>query len=110
MQGRVSPLTAASSGPIPKAPRSAGGYLLGRSDGSLRTMQILGRPGGPIQVSVPFADWIKPTGGAYLFAPSRSGLVKFATAPAAIGLWKSALETGLIGDEPCLRMGTAGAC
>ncbi|KWV60467.1 hypothetical protein AS156_29245 [Bradyrhizobium macuxiense] len=62
--------------------------LVGRSDGALRTMQIQS-PAGPIQISAPVADWIKPTGGAYLFAPSRSGLAKFGTPPAALGLWKA---------------------
>jgi Dyp-type peroxidase family len=62
--------------------------LVGRSDGSSRTMQIQG-PAGPIQISAPLADWIKPTGGAYLFAPSKSGLAKFGTPPAALGLWKA---------------------
>lgn len=62
--------------------------LVGRSDGAVRTMQIRG-PAGPIQISAPVADWIKPTGGAYLFAPSKSGLAKFGAPPAALGLWKA---------------------
>ncbi|MCK1604762.1 Dyp-type peroxidase [Bradyrhizobium sp. 166] len=62
--------------------------LVGRSDGSARTMKIRG-PAGPIQISAPLADWIKPTGGAYLFVPGKSGLAKFGTPPAALGLWKA---------------------
>lgn len=67
-------------------PARGNDLLVGRSDGTL-TMQIAG-PDGPIEVSSPGTPWIVPTGGAYLFAPSRSGLAKFGTPPAPIGLWK----------------------
>jgi Dyp-type peroxidase family len=61
--------------------------LVGRA-GDMRSLKI-GGPNGPIEVSVPELGWIVPTGGAYLFAPSRSGLAKFANEPAPIGLWKA---------------------
>lgn len=67
-------------------PARGNDLLVGRSD-SPRTMSISG-PNGSVEVSAPELQWIVPTGGAYLFAPSRSGLKKFGTPPAPIGLWK----------------------
>lgn len=60
--------------------------LVGRSEGA-RAMQIIG-PNGPVEVATNDMSWIVPTGGAYLFAPSRSGLAKFVEPPAQIGMWK----------------------
>jgi Dyp-type peroxidase family len=60
--------------------------LVGRAEG-VRTMSIVG-PNGQVAVSAPELQWIVPTGGAYLFAPGRSGLAKFAAPPPALGLWK----------------------
>jgi len=68
-------------------PARGNDLLVGRSN-DIRTMQIEG-PGGPIDISAPEMRWILPTGGAYLFAPSRSGLAKFGTPPARLGLWKA---------------------
>jgi Dyp-type peroxidase family len=68
-------------------PSRGNDLLVGRADGT-RTMHIPG-PQGAIEVSAPEKQWIVPTGGAYLFAPSRSGLAKFGTPPAPIGLWKA---------------------
>jgi hypothetical protein len=68
-------------------PAKGNDILVGRSDG-VRVMQIVG-PNGPIDVSTGDMSWIVPTGGAYLFAPSRSGLEKFGKPPAPIGLWKA---------------------
>lgn len=61
--------------------------LVGRSSRT-RVMQIM-RPNGRISVHAPAVEWIIPTGGAYFFVPSRSGLEKFGTPPARIGLWKA---------------------
>ncbi len=60
--------------------------LVGRSGGS-RSMTISG-PLGPVAVSTGPHQWIVPTGGAYLLAPSRSGLRKLGTPSASLGLWK----------------------
>ena len=67
-------------------PARGNDLLVGRSD-DVRSMTING-PNGPIQVSAPELQWIVPTGGAYLFAPSRSGLAKFGTPPAPLRMWK----------------------
>jgi Dyp-type peroxidase family len=61
--------------------------VVGRSDG-VRVMKVPG-PQGPIEVSASDMSWIVPTGGAYLFVPSRSGLAKFDTPSAPLGLWKA---------------------
>jgi Dyp-type peroxidase family len=61
--------------------------LLGRSEGP-RSMDVVG-PLGRVSVVAPATHWITPTGGAYLFAPSRSGLAKFASPPSHLGLWKA---------------------
>ena len=61
--------------------------LVGRGD-TLRSMAILG-PNGPINIPAPAHPWITPSGGAYLFAPSRAGLKKLADPPAPLGLWKA---------------------
>ena len=68
-------------------PAPGSDLLVGRADAA-RTMQIPG-PNGPIDVSAQETPWIIPTGGAYLFAPSRSGLAKLGTPPAPLGLWKA---------------------
>ena len=60
--------------------------LVGRPAGT-PSMKVVG-PNGPIDVSAPSVQWVVPTGGAYLFAPSRSGLRKFGTPPAPLGFWK----------------------
>jgi deferrochelatase/peroxidase EfeB len=56
--------------------------LIGRPFDS-RTMQIVG-PTGAVTVSTNGQQWIRPTGGAYLFAPSKSGLGRLATQPPAL--------------------------
>jgi hypothetical protein len=61
--------------------------LVGRSDG-VRVMKIPG-PDGPLDVSAQEMFWIVPTGGAYLFVPSRSGLAKLGAPPPPLGLWKA---------------------
>lgn len=63
----------------PEKPAPAAGHdlLVGRSL-STRAFTIKS-PQGPIVVSDGGQEWITPTGGAYLFAPSRSGLAKFTT-------------------------------
>jgi len=67
-------------------PARGNDLLVGRSDGTC-TLQVAG-PDGPIDVHAPVMRSIVPTGGAYLFVPSRSGLVKFGTPSAPIGLGK----------------------
>ena len=67
-------------------PARGSDLLVGRSD-DVRTMQIAG-PSGKLDISTPELGWIVPTGGAYAFAPSKSGLAKFGARPAPIGLWK----------------------
>jgi Dyp-type peroxidase family len=68
-------------------PASGNDLLVGRSDNA--RMTIIGPAGVPIEVSAPNLNWIEPTGGAYLFAPGRSGLAKFASPPAPVGFWKA---------------------
>jgi Dyp-type peroxidase family len=65
----------------PEKPAPAAGHdmLVGRSN-TARSLTLKSRY-GPILVSDSGQQWITPTGGAYLFAPSRSGLAKFATPP-----------------------------
>ncbi len=46
-------------------------------------------PAGPVSVTGPAQPWITPTGGAYLFAPSRSGLRKLAEQPAPAVQWQA---------------------
>ena len=60
--------------------------LVGRDEVS-RSMTMTG-PQGSVTVSAGSQQWITPTGGAYLFAPGRSGLRKLGTASASLGLWK----------------------
>jgi Dyp-type peroxidase family len=50
--------------------------LVGRA--SPERLLNLNSPAGTIQLSDGGQQWVMPTGGAYLFAPSRSGLSKFA--------------------------------
>jgi Dyp-type peroxidase family len=66
---------------VPEKPAPAAGHdmLVGRSH-TARSFTIKS-PYGPIVVSDGGQQWITPTGGAYLFAPSRSALAKFATRP-----------------------------
>jgi deferrochelatase/peroxidase EfeB len=70
-----------------KDPAPENDLLVGRADGA-RSLKIAG-PNGPVDVSAPELQWIVPTGGAYLFAPSRTGLAKFGASPAPMGLWKA---------------------
>jgi Dyp-type peroxidase family len=46
-------------------------------------------PSGPISVNGPAKPWITPSGGAYLFAPGRSGLRKLAEQPAPGIQWRA---------------------
>jgi Dyp-type peroxidase family len=61
--------------------------LVGRPAG-IPTMTVAG-PNGPIGISAPSTQWVIPTGGGYLFAPSRSGLAKFGDPPSPLGFWKA---------------------
>jgi Dyp-type peroxidase family len=61
--------------------------LVGRDPGP-RSLKVLG-PNGEVTIMANMRQWIEPTGGAYLFAPGRSGLRKLGTTPApAMRLWK----------------------
>ncbi|MFC3695573.1 Dyp-type peroxidase [Chenggangzhangella methanolivorans] len=60
--------------------------LVGRGVG-VRTMAVSG-PHGDVTFTAPVDPWITPTGGAYLFAPARSALRKFADPAPKLGLWK----------------------
>ena len=61
--------------------------LVGRSQDT-RKMMING-PNGWVEVSAPsLSQWVIPTGGAYLFVPSRSALMRFADPPTPFGFWK----------------------
>jgi len=71
--------------------------LVGRS-ASTPSMKVVG-PNGLIDISAPSVEWVIPTGGAYLFAPSRSGLAKFADPPAPLGLWKARRALAQISDS-----------
>lgn len=66
---------------MPEKPGRNPGHdlLVGRS----HTERILNikSPHGPVSVSDGGQQWVIPTGGAYLFTPSRSGLAKFVTPP-----------------------------
>lgn len=66
---------------VPEKPGPNGGHdmLVGRSNTARRL--TIKSSNGPIEVSDGGQQWITPTGGAYLFAPSRSGLSKFTTRP-----------------------------
>lgn len=61
--------------------------LVGRAQ-STRSLDVIG-PNGPLTIQAPEPGWIKPTGGAYLFAPSRTGLAKLAEPPPKVGFWKA---------------------
>lgn len=65
----------------PEKPAPAAGHdmLVGRANTERKV--TLNSRCGPISVLDGGEEWITPTGGAYLFAPSRSGLAKFATHP-----------------------------
>lgn len=67
------------------SPNPGNDLLVGRSR-SERTMEIMS-PNGPVKISDGGRQWITPTGGAYLFAPSRSALAKFGDPPSASLLW-----------------------
>lgn len=67
-------------------PAPGNDLLVGRSN-DVRRMEILG-PAGPVEVRAAELQWIVPTGGAYLFAPGRSGLAKFGAPAVPFGLWK----------------------
>jgi Dyp-type peroxidase family len=71
----------------PLNPAPGHDLLVGRSEDP-RSLKIMG-PNGPIEVLDGGQEWIRPAGGAYLFAPSRSGLAKFGTSPASLGWWKA---------------------
>lgn len=62
----------------PDRPEATGGFdlLVGRAANS-RSMSIKG-PTGEVIVTVDQSHWIKPTGGAYLFAPGRNALAMLA--------------------------------
>jgi Dyp-type peroxidase family len=66
---------------VPEKPGPHAGHdmLVGRSH-TARSLTIKS-PHGPISVSDGGQQWVMPTGGAYLFSPSRSGLAKFVTPP-----------------------------
>jgi Dyp-type peroxidase family len=71
----------------PLNPGPGNDLFVGRAEG-VRTMYIAG-PNGKLEVSAREEFWIVPTGGAYLFAPSRSGLAKFGTPSAPTTLLKA---------------------
>jgi hypothetical protein len=66
--------------PTKPAPAAGHDLLVGRSNAERRL--TLKTRCGPIPVADGNEEWITPTGGAYLFAPSRSGLAAFANRPA----------------------------
>ena len=49
---------------------------------------IIRGPNGPISLTGPTESWITPCGGAYLFAPSRTGLRKLAEPPSPAMQWR----------------------
>lgn len=69
----------------PSLPVPADDLLIGRRQ-AVRSMKIPG-PHGNIEIQGPAQSWIVPTGGAYLFTPSRSGIRQLAGPPATPGLW-----------------------
>lgn len=78
-------------------PAPGSDIVVGRGDG-VRSLDIAG-PNGPISVSVAQTPWIVPTGGAYLFAPSRSGLSKLGMPPPPLGLWKAQRLLAITSDS-----------
>ncbi|WP_367372177.1 Dyp-type peroxidase [Pseudomonas lini] len=68
-------------------PAQESDLLIGRRS-SPGNLNIWG-PAGPINVTGPADSWITPCGGAYLFAPSRSGLRKLAEPPAPAIQWRA---------------------
>jgi Dyp-type peroxidase family len=68
-------------------PAPGSDVLVGRSE-TTRSLTIMG-PAGPVDVATEELNWIVPTGGAYLFVPSRSGLGKLAMPVTPLGLWKA---------------------
>lgn len=70
----------------PLNPAPGDDLLIGRRMG-MRSLTLCG-PNGSVAIDGPSQFWIVPTGGAYLFAPSRSGLRKLAEPSAPLGLWK----------------------
>jgi Dyp-type peroxidase family len=73
--------------PMRPATRSGHDLLVGRASGS-RSLDLRG-PFGPVQVTDDNAQWITPTGGAYLFAPGRSAISRLATPTAAGSVWRA---------------------
>jgi Dyp-type peroxidase family len=71
--------------------------LVGRSDGE-RSFTMKG-PVEPAVVSDRGQQWINSTGGAYLFAPSRSGLAKFGTPSSQFGWWKAKQFWAITSDK-----------
>ena len=57
-------------------PNSGNDLLVGRSR-SIRSLTING-PSGPVTIQDATQAWITPTGGAYLFAPGKAALARFA--------------------------------
>lgn len=69
------------------SPNPGNDLLVGRSL-SDRTMQITG-PAGSISISDGRKQWINPTGGAYLFAPGKTALARFAESAAVPAAWRA---------------------
>lgn len=71
----------------PLNPARGSDLLVGRGPAP-RAISIAS-PAGPIEVQQPARPFVESTGGAYLFAPSRTGFRKLSTPQAPLGLWKA---------------------
>lgn len=72
--------------PLRPAPRAGHDLLVGRAR-SERSLELPG-PTGPVLLSDGGRQWIQPTGGAYLFAPSKSALSRIADPLASGVAWR----------------------
>lgn len=73
--------------PLRPAPRAGHDLLVGRAR-SERSLELPG-PTGPVLLSDGGKQWIQPTGGSYLFAPSKSALARIADPLASGAAWRA---------------------
>lgn len=73
--------------PLRPAPRAGHDLLVGRARNE-RSLELPG-PAGPVLLSDGGRQWIQPTGGAYLFAPSKSALARIADPLASGVAWRA---------------------